>query len=172
MEVNIDKPWLNEPDVVSNEIDDYHVVVFRSHLGQLNGYIGVRRSHPWFGEHHDNKKLRSVHVYGGLTFSGKGHALGGKVFKRKYWYFGFDTAHFGDIVPKMIEVLSSNGMDYGFSGSTYKDINFVQNEVDNLFAQIKEAKEKRPDYVHNFVREYKKLARIKNRKKELRLRLG
>ena len=165
------KQWDNEPDFVDIEGKAYHLVVNRSHMGNLNGYVGVKRQHPWFGLHYDDNKLRNIEVHGGLTYSNKAEWEG---MKKKYWYFGFDTAHAWDIVPQLEEMKKMHGLpdfeelfpSFGsFFKSTYKDLNFVSNEVNDLFEQIKQVKDKNPDYKYNFRKEYKRLGKIIQREK-------
>lgn len=138
------------------EHDGYHLVIYRHpELGSLNGYVGVNRNHPWFGLHYDSNKMYDIRVHGGLTFSGK-------YFKKKYWYFGFDTAHCMDIVPSIHRMLKESGLEPTiFEGQTLKDVNYVEKETEGLLEQLQEAKVKRPDYKYNHVREYKRLRKIK-----------
>lgn len=165
------KPWENEPDFLEiNQDNDYHLLVYRSHMGQLNGYVGVKRQHPCFGLHYDSKKVGDIQVHGGLTFSGKAIV---PQMKKKYWYFGFDTAHYMDITPKLLEIEKFHGHDKSFEsigdlfsyGSTYKDINYVSNEVSNLYLQLKEVKDKNPNYRLNHKKEYRRLHKIKQQEK-------
>jgi hypothetical protein len=161
LQKDMDKPWENEPNLISLEGEGYHLLIVRNpHLKTLCGYVGVTRQHPWFLSHYDDKKLRNIWVHGGLTFSQKG---GVSHFKKKYWYFGFDCAHAGDLVPSMQEVFQkTNIAPFSlFKNEVYRDIDYVQDEVRNLLEQLKDAKKKRGDYKHNFVREYRKLSKLK-----------
>ncbi|HDX9663255.1 TPA: hypothetical protein ROX91_001954 [Bacillus cereus] len=144
--------------------DGYHLVIYRHpELGTLNGYVGVNRSHPWFGLHYDSSKVYDIMVHGGLTFSGKN-------FKKKYWYFGFDTAHCMDIVPSIHRMMKEAGLEssFLFEGQTLKDVNYVEKEIEGLLEQLQEAKAKRPDYKYNHVREYKRLRKIKIANRSMR----
>jgi hypothetical protein len=159
--------WDLEPSMQSVEGDGYHVMVVRHpHLKTLNGYVGVDRSHPWFGEHFDNSKLRNVIVHGGLTFSQKG---GFDNFKKKYWYLGFDTSHAGDLIPSMIDIAKKHGIpSLTKSYETYRNFDYVLQQTVNLLEQVKEAKVKNPDYVHTFFHEYRKIHRQRMREKRMR----
>jgi len=87
----------------------------------LNGYIYIYSSHPWYKKHYDDIHAE---VHGGLTFAEMDNDIG-------YWRIGFDTNHFDDL--SMINFLMSN-QNIIYSGS-YKDWNYVKNEVQNLAYQ-------------------------------------
>lgn len=48
----IDGPWMTEPDILSfRTADDLHAVIIRNRSsGNLCGYVGVTKSHPWHGK--------------------------------------------------------------------------------------------------------------------------
>ena len=50
------------------------------------------------------------------------------------WFFGFDCAHCDDFIPKM------GGMNL-MSGSVYRDMEYVKEEVKSLADQLGEIKE-------------------------------
>lgn len=54
-----------------------------NHFGWGNGYIGVKKDHPWFGKDYDSIECE---VYGGLTYSDT---------KEDFWVVGFDSGHNG-----------------------------------------------------------------------------
>lgn len=92
-------------------------------MGQLNGYVAVTREHPWFGkgysehlpipcerheadeygcyEHscYEHSPDSLIRVHGGITYSGAD--LEGC--REGEWWFGFDCAHAGDLVPGLGE---------------------------------------------------------------------
>lgn len=163
-ERDMEKPWESEPDVVSRDSGAYHVIAYRNpQMKHFCGYVGVRKTHPLYGKHYDDKELWETHVHGGLTFSDK--ARFSDVFKNKCWYFGFDCAHAGDLVPKMAEIRSK--MPYEdefvslFSGDEYRDLHYVQSELESLVGQLKDVKDKNPNYRINHVKEYRRLRRLK-----------
>jgi hypothetical protein len=64
-------------------------LVMPSPFGNLNGYVHISVSHPYFGKYYDDF---NVEVHGGLTFT--------QVTNDGQW-FGFDTGHYGDLIPNM-----------------------------------------------------------------------
>lgn len=85
--------------------------------GHLCGYVGVCTSSPLYGI--DYEFLDSVEVHGGLTYSGK-------MSDSDKWWFGFDCAHFGDLVPF-----------YSLVGrEVYRDMRYVTEELKSLVDQI------------------------------------
>ena len=86
-------------------------------MGHLCGYVYTPPQHPWFEKDYD---YIDVSVHGGLT-----HA----VLDDGMWRLGFDAAHYGDAVPRM--VLALNFPDDG----EYRDWEYVRQEVDSLAYQ-------------------------------------
>ncbi|MGG1147008.1 hypothetical protein [Bacillus wiedmannii] len=160
--------WETEPDFkLIHEGNGFHVFVFRNmQMGNLNGYVGVDRTHPWFAETMDGK-ASNLRVHGGITFASKGGWH--EHFKKKYWYFGFDTAHFMDLVPAM-DAMRRNvtfAFDSFMQHGEYRDMEYVTDEVNSLLVQLEAIKERNKGYKHSFVREYRKLSREKKRKQNL-----
>lgn len=84
-----------------------------------------------------DRKLCKLNIHGGITYAGK---ILDREFKKRYWYFGFDTAHTFDLVPIMIELRKelSKFDDFTFvHEEKYRDINYVSNEVISLSEQLK-----------------------------------
>lgn len=104
-------------------------------LGALNGYVAVPPDHPWFEKGYseslcghdgcyDHSPDSLVHVHGGITYAGAGFedlTLHGR------WWFGFDTAHAGDLVP---------GLGTSFPGDEPRDFDYVKANVVALAAQL------------------------------------
>ncbi len=82
-------------------------------FGHLNGYIGVPKGHPWYGEEPD------VDVHGGITYQNYKLPMDEKS-QDDYWYLGFDTGHWCDT-------------------NDPKDEKFVENELQNLKKQAEAA---------------------------------
>lgn len=162
---NIEHPWEAEPRAVFNTVEGYHIVVYRSQLGNLNGYVGVKRDHPLYGLPMNNKKLACLSVHGGVTFAGK--IDWDSSFKNKYWYIGFDTAHYMDLVPSMYKMNREMGFPPMADG-VYRDMQYVSNEVNLLASQIRIIKKRNPNFKLTHVQEYRRLRRIKDRDKKLR----
>ena len=64
-------PWHNEPDEVFDLVYSGLPAFICRHLSMftLNGYVGVPKTHPFWGKHYDNV---NVQIHGGLTFANEG----------------------------------------------------------------------------------------------------
>lgn len=156
------EPWLTEPNIVSSIQHGFHLLILRhEHNLNLNGYVGVPRKHPLYGKlYMSNEQVSDLYVHGGITFSGYGRW---PEFQEELWYFGFDTAHFMDYVPGLVNTLQEIRKQAGellldidgmFPGTSYRDINYVAAEVNSLYEQLKKIQKD-----HNMVKYKKKLAR-------------
>lgn len=175
--------WEQEPDFVDLRFENYHLVIYRHpELGHLNGYVGIKRNHPYFGRGMNSKQVKRLMVHGGITFA---EERVGEGFRKGFWYLGFDTAHAFDYAPlfekmkneliglgdpvfkKLNDLMNffSSSLNMSMGKENYKDIDYVSNEVMNLYLQLKEVENRNPKYQHNFVREYKRLRREKLRAK-------
>ncbi|MFF2531256.1 hypothetical protein ACFVS2_20350 [Brevibacillus sp. NPDC058079] len=171
--------WEIEPEFSDLRFGKYHLVIWRHpEFGQLNGYVGIKRSHSYFGKERSDKRIGELNVHGGITFAGKEKGDG---FRKGYWYFGFDTAHAFDYAPilekikeemmrsghplmgeiKKITTPSSNVIQMPTRKHHYKDIEYVSNEVAYLYRQLKSIEEKNPHHSHDFRKEYKALRKQK-----------
>jgi hypothetical protein len=65
-------------------------------------------------------------VHGGLTFSNNMELVKGDVFGEKLWWFGFDTAHAGDMVPEYDALVEG----------VYRDMDYVVEETKKLAKQL------------------------------------
>jgi hypothetical protein len=72
---------------------------FHSDLKIWNGYVGVPKEHPLYGMSDDDLYLLRAH--GGITWS-EDHVPGEE--PDGLWWFGFDTAHYTDVVPGFDEL--------------------------------------------------------------------
>ena len=101
----------------------------------LNGYVGVTKENKLYGVHYDNV---GFNVHGGLTFSDIWEWFQ----LEDVWWFGFDTAHGGDLIPQRItdpifaKIYSNSNMQ-----RIYRDMEYVTKEVNSLAKQIKETKQ-------------------------------
>lgn len=112
-------------------------------LGTLSGYVAVPKEHPFFEKDYDELP---VSVHGGLTYGDT--SLGGiekDVFPDPLYWFGFDTAHGGDIWPyePTYEIKGEQVAPFAISnswpGNTYKDFNYVKEQVISLADQLAKA---------------------------------
>lgn len=158
-------PWDSEPmDKVqwTDPSTGYACLAVRSRLGAWCGYVGVTRSHPWYGvdyrectageqaEDHDRQycehspgNLTSVH--GGLTYS---NACNGAICHAPepgepddVWWFGFDTAHHMDLVPglraaiRALPALEFPTLRAYRPDGTYRTLDYVRAETARLAMQ-------------------------------------
>lgn len=95
-------------------------VVYLGPVGSLNGYVRVPADHPAAQKDYDDI---NVDVHGGLTYArknGPGEKPDGG------WWFGFDTAHHGDMVPWVL----------GLSSGVYRDEAYVRGQCEHLAKQL------------------------------------
>ena len=148
------KPWLNEPDYKrwrDGKTQLQCLILRAGSTGALCGYVRLPRSlakvmgtagrrsepdefgcrYPAYGA----PVFRDISVHGGLTYSG---AIRTKKrgAERGIWV-GFDCAHWGDLTPALDEYLPFRGQ-VTREVHTYRDINYVTEQVRYLAQQIKE----------------------------------
>ncbi len=130
-----DRPWENEPDLEewTDEATGYKCRIKRHpmHL-HLCGYVGVPETHRAFGVGYDSV---NAPIHGGLTYSDEQ--------EDGYWWFGFDTAHAGDLNIGVILALLEVGRDVSNLMShhlreEYRDWTYVKNNVGELLDYLKE----------------------------------
>lgn len=145
-------PWLDEPDKVQwyDEATGMACLIVRNHSGALCGYAGVEPGHPWHGIDYgscvqgcdddwcEHRPDSLTQVHGGLTYAA-GCQVNGKVChvpaegrSHDVWWFGFDCAHYLDVVPQYD--LLAPGLNAG--GATYKNMDYVRAEVTSLAQQL------------------------------------
>jgi hypothetical protein len=156
-------PWQNEPDTETFNYKGYTCYIIRNikATGCLCGYVQLPINHPLVAKakrsYMDLDKYIKVH--GGITYGQQAIA---KETGEENYYIGFDTGHLGvggDLSPKMsallkmgkemhdddlvplsliknLEFLIGNRIDDFLPIETYKDINFVRNEIKKMVDQI------------------------------------
>ena len=125
------EPWRTEPDRVAwrDAKTGFQCLILRSQMGNLCGYVRVPRGHALHGKRYHQRGIdRGIGVHGGITFSG---CLGGRRMKRGHW-FGFDCAHWRDLVPQMMRL----GLFASDESLVYRDITYVRDECTSLAAQL------------------------------------
>lgn len=140
LEIYGDGPWLDEPDRAEWRVEGLPCIVRRIPLGTLCGYVAVPPRHPWHGMNYD---FADVSVHGGLTYSEPCqhdvcHVVPESAKADEVWWFGFDCAHYLDVIPQMAYQALLRGSHGGglFEGATYKDLAYVANETTELAQQI------------------------------------
>lgn len=150
-----DGPWMKEFDKSQfvDEATGLPCLIVRNNLGNLCGYVGVKRGHPAYKKDYDDV---DVSVHGGLTYAdfcqehseeSKGicHLPGKREPKRIYW-LGFDCAHCYDLVPGMLKFHNEFRSQYPAEFSdvpdrdVYRDVEYVRNECRSLAKQLAEMK--------------------------------
>lgn len=120
------EPWLSEP--LEHLFESHGFVCFAKRhtvMGTWCGYIYLPPTHPDFGAHYDDAV---VDVHGGLTYSEK---------QGDAWCFGFDCSHYMDIRPSSKVYYDELDID-PFAGATWKSLDYIVNELENLAKQFKE----------------------------------
>jgi len=138
-------PWQTEPDRLEWEHAGLPCLARRIHHGNWCGYAAVPPGHPLHGKHYDDVELDA---HGGLTYASRCSGEICHVPKPgepdDVWWFGFDCAHAGDIMPGMDarwreihRVLPSAAFEpQHFPGDTYKTLAYVQVETNQLAEQL------------------------------------
>lgn len=139
-------PWQSEPDKMQFADPDTGLpcLIVRNPQGALCGYVGVPEGHRYFGV---KGYSFDVSVHGGITFTAScnPHAteehgichLPGEGKTDKVWWLGFDCAHAMDLAPGMNAQLKACGAFFGSEGDTYRDIEYVKEQIANLAQQLK-----------------------------------
>lgn len=120
------KPWENEPDEERSEVLSLRYAIIRHpSLKHLCGYVAVPPGHPLHGKHYDAVEApeSSPGVHGGLTYSGDRAPSDPDA--GPDWWFGFDCAHHGDLVPGVLAVRAMPAR----SGEVYRDMAFVRAQI-------------------------------------------
>lgn len=133
-------PWHNEPDRLSwqDAATNLPCLAIRGPAsGSWCGYVGVPPGHPWHGAPPDSVDIQ---VHGGLTYGdmcrgdichvpqpGQPHDV--------YW-LGFDCAHWPDRMPAIEALFEGNGGPHMMEMCTYKDEQYVREEILSLARQV------------------------------------
>lgn len=152
--------WEDEPDQEDFESHGLKCQIRRvSWSGHLCGYVGVPKSHPWFGKSYnddvpstrallereiDIDKIGVINLLCADTptedatrivllidvHGGLTYSESGGEHLEGLWVFGFDCAHAGDLSPVTAEKYGSH------MGETYRDFNYVKAETESLARQL------------------------------------
>jgi hypothetical protein len=156
-----DPRWADEPDkaVWVDPATDLDCMLHRNRMGAWCGYVGVGPDHPLHGQDYEHVH---VEVHGGLTYAdecqtgddvteadgichvpepGRSHDI---------WWFGFDTAHMGDLIPYDLDARRAMGdasplLANRDEWSTYKNFDYVKREVEHLASQLRDLARTSPE---------------------------
>lgn len=136
-------PWTGEPHRVEFEHVGLPCILSRN-FSLLNwcGYVGVPPGHPLHGKSYNEAHDRAhLDVHGGLTFGNSCHPPICHVPKPgqpdNVWWFGFDCAHGGDLVPGFIPLEKQIGRPMSFAREgAYRDVAYVTAETKRLAEQL------------------------------------
>jgi hypothetical protein len=113
-------PWIEEPDEADWARHGILCALRRdSYFGTLNGYVGVRRGHPWF-----EVSMNSI-VVESCSIDVAGTPLLVSKEPTPYWWIGFDSLHPRDYIPRLF-------CNDAMAIITYRDFNYCRNKVDKL----------------------------------------
>lgn len=154
------KQWLDD-------VTGYPCLIVRNPLGALCGYVGVNAKHPCYDQDYDNvdvdvhggltfsnpcQKYTAENMHLGPIEQMQAEAICHLVENDEddnIWWLGFDCAHLHDLVPDMARHNRSPQMAAIYAqfnipttssihaDETYRDINYVTNEVLSLALQLK-----------------------------------
>jgi len=103
----------------SFEYKNFECMIRRNSLLEiLCGYVKIPTDHPLFGLEWPD--INTISAYGGITFTGQFD-------KHNEWWIGFDCGHWEDAWP---------GYKTLNPAATYKDMQFVENEIKELVDSI------------------------------------
>ncbi|MCP3921299.1 MAG: hypothetical protein GY714_01810 [Desulfobacterales bacterium] len=128
--------WDLEEDKAAwhDPISGYPMCLVRvSGMGHWCGYVGIPRRHPYYRVDYDDN-YEYINAHGGLTYASHRNPLTKE--HDKYWWYGFDAAHSGDLVPGMailLKTLSSNHIPEDLFGKdVYRDEFYMTLECQKL----------------------------------------
>ncbi len=149
-----DGPWNGEANKVgwTDELTGRQCIILRQPNGTLSGFVAVQVNHPLFGYAADAVPgTLNIAVHGGLTYAATcesrqaeavsvchvppnrpGSSTNDMFEHSDLLWFGFDTDHHHDFVPKV-----QGGLDRQINhGRTYRDQGYVYRECIKLAAQL------------------------------------
>lgn len=114
--------WDSEPDLLVWTYDARPCVALRAPLGNWNGYVGVGGGHPLYED-----RGADLEAHGGITWANTwiNHV---EPDWQDIWWFGFDCAHWDDLVPGMATYTGHEG--------EYRTLAYVAWVCEDLVAQL------------------------------------
>lgn len=134
-------PWDGEPDRLEwRTAAGLPALARRAGHGSWCGYVAVPPGHPLHGAHYDDPP---VDVHGGLTYAaacdGEICHVPGPGEPDDVWWFGFDCAHAGDLMPMMLVAARAMPRQLRTHDSTdaYRTLAYVQEQCEQLAVQLR-----------------------------------
>lgn len=126
--------WDNEPDIIAftDEPTGYECEAIRvKNLGTWCGYVYIPLDHPILHDYckccNKYHKIDELDVHGGVTYS--------RLESNEAFGIGFDCAHSFDFAPSYLSMFNNSMF---IQGATYKNKEYVLNEISSLAKQLKE----------------------------------
>lgn len=143
-----DGPWKELPHFFRFEYKGYRCYASKGPLFTWCGYVILPKKHKLYEKGYDDIKVRAkgilglfkkrkyIDVHGGLTYADYEDKE-----NKEGWTIGFDCAHSGDKVPRpkcLEDFYKEHDKKFGkwFLDETYKDKNYVEQEIKNLVDQL------------------------------------
>lgn len=127
--------WLSEPNQLSWQYEGYDCLITRNEkYGNLQGFVGLKSGHPWYGLINGYKEIYSIDVHGGIACASSLYPIPGIYIKGPRWWLGFSAATPKDYRP----FYKDNDWD-----STYKNLEFMKAECEKLVRQCQVAEIKK-----------------------------
>jgi hypothetical protein len=126
-------PWVDEYDRYEwvDEGTRLPCLVLRNPwAGNLCGYVGVPPGHLAWGMHYND--LSKIKVHGGLTYSGPAEDDRTVEGYADFWFFGYDTGHFGDKFGFATPISMMSSLRYG----EYRDVEYCTGQCRRLASQL------------------------------------
>lgn len=144
-------PWQDEPDELNYEERGFRCLLIRSVFGAWVAYVEIPKDHPWYMN--EDTPIYSIDVHGGVSYYGNNY-------HDTPWLIGFDCNHFTDYMPGRETEMRRDPELYrmhkkiesfrrkAFSNPealqrTYKDIEFVKEQISHMIDQLLEVYEKK-----------------------------
>lgn len=116
----------------------------RAGQGNWCGYVAVPQSHAW----HGRTSTSGLYCHqGGVNYAAPGdHEVCHADAPVVAWWFGFDCAHGGDLVPRVHQLLIEHGLARPADRYTYRTQGYVMMECETLALDLLDLNTGKPDH--------------------------
>lgn len=116
------RPWNETPNDEKFVYEDYRCEVWQHpNLGYFCGYVMIPKDNKLFKVDYTDDKFPNLSIHGGITFS--------DCDEDGNWWIGFDCGHFSDLVPGLLDNVSSEN-------ASYKGLAYVKRQLMGLIDQV------------------------------------